>query len=276
MNNGRIQLHRAGAVATVVLDRPEAHNALTLAMWRDLAETVRQLSVEKTIRVIVIRGAGERAFSAGADIREFPERRTGLTAAWAYDRLVGAALETIQDAPQPVLAVIRGLAVGGGLELAAACDIRIAAEDARLGLPIGRLGVMPGLAETRALLRLLPPGKIVELVMRGELLTAGEAVRLGLVTEVVPVEELQAAVQRWTDRLLALSPETLRATKHAVRLATGGSTPDDPRYRALLASVYESEAYREGVRAFLEKRAPEFREDRSLPEHPSGEQQRRG
>ncbi len=268
MSNGRIQLHRAGAVATVVLDRPEAHNALTAAMWRDLAETVRQLSVEGTIRVIVIRGAGDRAFSAGADIREFPERRTGFAAAWAYDRLVSAALETVQEAPQPVLAVIRGLAVGGGLELAAACDVRIASDDARLGLPIGRLGVMPGLAETRALLRLLPPGKIVELVMRGELLTAVEAVQIGLVTEVVPVEELEAAVQRWIDRLLALSPETLRATKYAVRLATSGSTSDDPRYRALLASVYESEAYREGVRAFLEKRAPEFGEKGGLPERP--------
>jgi enoyl-CoA hydratase/carnithine racemase len=126
---------------------------------------------------------------------------------------------------------------------------------------------MPGLAETRALLRLLPPGKIVELVMHGELLTAVEAVQIGLVTEVVPVEELEAAVQRWIDRLLALSP-TLRATKYAVRLATSGSTSDDPRYRALLASVYESEAYREGVRAFLEKRAPEFGEKGGLPERP--------
>ncbi|MCM8746171.1 enoyl-CoA hydratase-related protein [Thermomicrobium sp. CFH 73360] len=258
MRNGRIRLHRADAVATVVLDRPEAHNALTAAMWRDLAETVRQLSVEETIRVIVIRGAGDRAFSAGADIREFPERRTGFTAAWAYDRLVSAALEAVQEAPQPVLAVLRGLAVGGGLELAAACDVRIASDDARLGLPIGRLGVMSGLAETRTLLRLLPPGKIVELVMRGELITAGEAERMGLVTEVAPVEELEVAVQRWIDRLLTLSPETLRATKELVRLATSGITPEDPRYRALMASVYESDAYREGVRAFLEKRGPAF------------------
>ncbi len=260
MSNGRIHLHRAGAVATIVLDHPEVLNALTAAMWRQLGETVRHLSTERTIRVIVIRGAGDQAFSSGADIREFPVRRMGLTAAWAYDRLVSAALEAIQEAPQPVIAVVRGLAVGGGLELAAACDVRIAADDARLGLPIGRLGVMPGLAETRALLRLLPPGKVVELVLRGELLSAAEAVEIGLLTEVVPVERIEAAVQRWVERLLAQSSDTLRATKAMVRLATSGSTLDDAHYRALLASVYEGEAYREGVRAFLEKRAPKFGE----------------
>ena len=257
-----IRLERTGPVAQIVLDRPEAHNALTAAMWHDLCDIVRQLAGDRSVRVVVIRGAGERAFSAGADIREFPSRRTGLARARAYDRLVSAALAAIQDAPQPVIAVIRGLAVGGGLELAAACDIRLAAQDARFGLPIGRLGVMPGLGETRALLRLMPPGKLIELVFRGELVDAEEAWRLGLVTEVVPVEELEEATQRWIDRLLGMSAETLRATKAVVQLAVRGAAENDASYRELLATVYEGEAFREGVSAFLEKRSPNFPQNR--------------
>jgi len=251
-------LERSGPVATIVLNRPEALNALTLAMWRDLAHAVQELVTDRSVRVIVLRGAGERAFSAGADIREFPDLRTGGAAAAAYDAAVGAALRAIMDAPQAVIAVIRGIAVGGGLELAAACDLRIATEDARLGLPIARLGVMPGLGECRALLRLLPPGKIVELVLRSELVDAGEAHRLGLVSEVVAVDRLEARVREWVTHLTALSPDTIRATKAVLQLATSGDDERDERYRQLLESVYSGEAYREGVRAFLEKRAPNF------------------
>ena len=258
-----IRLERTGPVAHIVLDRPETLNALSVAMWHELRGIVRRLASDRSVRVVAIRGAGERAFSAGADIREFPSRRSGLARARAYDRLVSAALAAIQQAPQPVIAVIRGLAVGGGLELAAACDIRLAAQDARFGLPIGRLGVMPGIGETRALLRLLPPGKLIELVFRGELIDAEEAWRLGLVSEVVPVEELELATQRWIDRLLSMSAETLQAMKAVVQLAVRGATENDVSYRDLLATVYEGVAFHEGVRAFLEKRAPNFPQHRA-------------
>ncbi len=253
-----LSFERTGAAATIVLNRPEAMNALTLAMWRELAETLRALSADRRVRVIVLRGAGERAFSAGADIREFPTLRTGQAAAAAYDRAVAEALDAIAAAPQPVLAAIRGLAVGGGLEIAAACDLRIASDDARIGLPIGRLGVMPGLGECRALLRLLPPGKVVELVLRSDLLDAEEAYRWGLVTEVVAAARFEARLQEWIEHLSALSPDTVRACKSVLRLALSGATEADERYQGLLASVYEGEYYREGVRAFLEKRTPRF------------------
>ncbi|MCX7622467.1 MAG: enoyl-CoA hydratase-related protein [Thermomicrobium sp.] len=252
-------VERTGTIATVVLNRPERLNALTLAMWRELARTVRALADEPGVRVVVLRGAGERAFSAGADIREFPEVRTGRAAAASYDRTVAAALQAIQEIPQPVVAVLRGIVVGGGLELAAACDVRLASEDARLGLPIGQLGVMPGLGECRALLRLLPAGKIVELVLRNELLDAQKAHRLGLVTEVVPVDRLEQRLQEWCDRLAGLSPDTVRATKAVLRLAASGRDESDERYQQLLELVYGGEAYREGVQAFLEKRTPDFR-----------------
>jgi len=251
-------VERTGPVVTLVLNRPEALNALTLAMWRELAQTVRSLAADRSVRVIVLRGAGERAFSAGADIREFPEFRTGAAAAAAYDQAVAAALNAIEEAPQAVVAVIHGIAVGGGLELAAACDLRIASEQARLGLPIARLGVMPGLAECRALLRLLPAGKIAELVLRSDLLDAMEAQRWGLLTEVVAAERLEERVQQWTERLTALSPDTIRATKAVLRLVQAGRDEEDEQYRGLLAEVYSGPAYQEGVRAFLEKRTPRF------------------
>jgi enoyl-CoA hydratase len=251
-------VERSGPAATIVLNRPQSLNALTFAMWRELARLVRAFSTDRDIRVLILRGAGERAFSAGADIHEFPVLRTGGAAATAYDAAVAEALRAIMEAPQAVIAVIRGIAVGGGLELAAACDLRIASEDARLGLPIARLGVMPGLGECRALLRLLPPAKIVELVLRSELVDAREAHRLGLVSEVVAVDRLEARVREWVAHLTALSPDTIRATKAVLQLATSGGDERDERYRQLLESVYSGEAYREGVRAFLEKRAPKF------------------
>ncbi|MDW7981635.1 MAG: enoyl-CoA hydratase-related protein [Thermomicrobium sp.] len=258
MTEGHIRVQRDGQSATVLLENPAVHNALSVTMWSRLAATMRELGPDPTVRVIVLRGAGQRAFSAGADIREFPQQRTGLAAALAYDRLVAGALDAILEAPQPVIAVIQGIAVGGGLELAAACDIRLATSEARFGLPLGRLGVMPGLAEVRTLLRILPPGRIVELVLRGELVDASEAAQLGLVTEVVDPADVERRLQGWIERLCALSAETVRATKAVLRLALGGVTEEDQRYRDLLAEVYESAAYREGVRAFLEKRIPTF------------------
>ncbi len=258
MSAEAIRFERDEDVASITIARPEALNALNSAMWRRLAELLMGVANDRSIRAIVLRGEGERAFSAGADIREFPAVRTGGEQAAAYDRLVGRALEAIQSAPQPVLAVIHGIAVGGGLELAAACDLRIASESARFGLPIGRLGVMPGLV--RALLRLLPPGRVVELVLRGELLDAEEAHRWGLVTEVVAKTDLERAVQEWVERLRQLSPDTIAATKAVTRLAVAGASEEHAAYRALLEQVYGGRRFAEGVRAFLEKRPPRFEE----------------
>lgn len=260
MSAEAIRFERDEDVARITIARPEALNALNSAMWRRLAELMTAVANDRSIRAIVLRGEGERAFSAGADIREFPAVRTGGEQAAAYDRLVGRALEAIQSAPQPVLAVIHGIAVGGGLELAAACDLRIASESARFGLPIGRLGVMPGLAEVRALLRLLPPGRVGELVLRGELLDAEEAHRWGLVTEVVARTDLERAVQEWVERLRQLSPDTIAATKAVTRLAVAGASEEHAAYRALLEQVYGGRRFVEGVRAFLEKRPPRFEE----------------
>lgn len=253
-----IQTSKQDAIVTVTLSRPEVHNALSLSTWRTLTQVFREFASEQSIRVIVLRGAGERAFSAGADIREFPAVRMGQAAASAYDRAVADALLAVQQVPQPVIVVIQGIAVGGGLELAVACDIRIASEEARLGLPLGRLGVMPGLTEVEALLRLMPPGKVIELVFRGELLSATEALQWGLVTEVVPAVELENCLTGWIRRLLAMSPDTLRATKAVTRLARIGATEGDATYQELLGQVYSGPAFQEGVQAFLGKRQPRF------------------
>jgi enoyl-CoA hydratase len=252
-------LTQDGPVAILTLNRPEALNAITVAMWTALAEATAQLATDPTVRVVLVRGAGDRAFSAGADIHEFPTQRNTPEQAARYDDLIRRALRGIQALPQPVIAVIHGLAVGGGLELAAACDVRIASQQAVFGLPIGRLGVILGLEEARLLLELIGPAALKDLVYRGELITAEEARRLGLVTHVVPPADLESAVQIYVQHLLTQAPHVIAGLKRLLRLVADGASTEDPAYWALLVETYGSADYHEGVQAFIEKRAPTFR-----------------
>jgi enoyl-CoA hydratase len=251
-----IGLAAAGRARVVTLSRPDVHNALNLDAWRRLADCFLQIGADPGAHVVVVRGAGEHAFSAGADISEFPERRMPAATAHGYNAAIAAALEAVMACPVPVLAMIRGLAVGGGCELAAACDLRLATDDARLGVPIGRLGVTLGPTEARALTRLIGSAGLKDLVFSGRLVSGAEAKSMGLVDRVVAPGELVAATAELADRILAAAPITIRAAKLVADLPAGAVTPDS--LAQLEREAFDGPDLREGVEAFLARREPRF------------------
>ncbi|GAB7007943.1 enoyl-CoA hydratase/isomerase family protein [Nocardioides sp. AN3] len=254
-----IGYQRAGRIAVLTLARPDRHNALNLAAWRRLGELAASLSADEELRAVVIRGAGTRAFSAGADIDEFPTQRMTARTAARYGDAIASALTAVAAMPVPVLAVIDGLAVGGGLELSAACDLRIASEVSRFGIPIGRLGVTLGLAETTALSQLVGPSELKYLLFSGRLIDAVHALRIGLVQSVVPADVLLDEVLDLVAAIMTASVPTLRAAKAVTAMTTRNLTADDTQLLARIAvEVYDGPDLAEGVAAFNEGRSPEF------------------
>ncbi|HEX5500987.1 MAG TPA: enoyl-CoA hydratase-related protein [Thermomicrobiales bacterium] len=253
-------VERRGAVATVVLNRPEVHNAFRYDMWRGLAAAVRDCGADPAVRAIVIRGAGERAFASGADIAEFPERRGTPEQAAIYHAAVADALRAVAEVARPVIAMIHGYCIGGGCELAIACDLRLADTRARFGIPAAKLGVVLGVQELRQLAGLVGLGAAKEILYTGRLLDAGEALRIGLVNRVVPPDELAATVDEVTGQIARNAPLSIAAAKALLGRLERGDSPEelaaaqaDFGRRALA-----SEDHREAVRAFLEKRPPRF------------------
>lgn len=210
-----VRTDRNGAVAILTLDRPDAMNAINVAMREELPARLAELDRDDAVRAIVLRGAGERAFCAGADIKEFapveePHRYRG---ARLHDHWV-AAFERLR---KPIIAAIHGFCLGGGLELALACDIRIAADDARFALPELGHGIIPGAGGTQRLLRLVGPGRATDMILTGERLDAAEALRIGLVTRSVPRAALDDTALRLAERIAAQPPLAVLAAKEALQ-----------------------------------------------------------
>ncbi|MCX8085744.1 MAG: enoyl-CoA hydratase-related protein [Rhodocyclaceae bacterium] len=254
--SGAILFKREGRCAFVTLANPGKKNALDAAMWRRLAEVFAELDAQDGLRCIVIAGEGG-AFAAGGDLDEMHKARATVEGALAYHETVGRALEAIAHCRHPVIAEIRGPCVGGGLEIACACDLRIAAASARFGIPIQRLGfsIFPG--ELAALLRLVGPAVIKELLLEGRLLSAREAYEKGLVTRVVADAALAEEVRATAERIAAGAPLVARAHKQWIaRLLDGAPLTDDEK-RASFAFL-DTADYREGLAAFRDKRPPRF------------------
>lgn len=259
VTNG-VAVRRDGQLAQVVLSRPEVRNALDLAMWRQVASAFDQLASVEQYTVIILRGAGGN-LSAGSDITQFPDHRTGIAAADEYNAAIGTALTAVMRVPHPVIAMISGLAVGGGCELACAADLRVASSDARLGIPIRRLGVSVGPTEVRALLRVLGPARLKDLLLTGRLVDAHEAHRIGLVDRVVPPAQLAEATLEIARQIAAGAPLAAVANKLTIDALTDGTLDElDGRLRELTVTIYEGPDLQEGIRAFVEKRDPVFRQ----------------
>lgn len=244
-------------VATIVVNRPEKRNALNAVVRRELVEALDALRDDPEVRVVVITGAGEKAFIAGADIGEFAER-TPLEQRAAME---GRRLfEEIANFPRPTIAMINGFALGGGCEVALACDLRIAARSARLGQPEVKLGILPGGGGTQRLPRLVGVGRALRLIMTGEMISAEEAERIGLVDEVVDDADLARRTAALAGLMAGYSPVTLQLIKDAVRATQEMPLSAGLQFeRELFVTAFASEDRTEGVSAFLEKRAPEFR-----------------
>lgn len=246
-------------LAWIVADNPERMNAFTAAMWAAVPGLVAAAEADAEVRAIIFRGAGSRAFSAGADISEFESARTGDNAK-AYDRLNDEAFAALASAQKPTIAMIHGFCLGGGLGLAACCDLRLADDKAEFAIPAARLGIGYNPRWVRALLALAPPARVKELLFTGWRFSAAEAERMGLVNRVVDPGRLEPDTRALALGIAANAPLSIRAAKQTVdELWRHPERPDIAALEAAVAACFESADYAEGRRAFLEKRKPRFK-----------------
>jgi enoyl-CoA hydratase/carnithine racemase len=243
-------------VGTITINRPDVRNALSTQVLGDIRGALAEFRHDDEVGVVVFTGAGDRAFAAGADINELRER----TFLDALASLMQAVYDEIEDYEKPTIAAVNGLALGGGCELAMACDIRIASENARFGQPEVNLSIIPGAGGTQRLARLVGKGKATEMILTGEIIGAEEAHRVGLVTRVISSDELVDAVRETARSIMSKGPLAIRLAKLAIR--TGFETDLKTGLvveRLAQAVLLTSEDKREGTSAFLEKREPEFK-----------------
>ncbi|MBI4246005.1 MAG: enoyl-CoA hydratase/isomerase family protein [Candidatus Rokubacteria bacterium] len=257
MSYEMIRYEVADGVATVTLNRPDVLNAMNAPMRVELTRCFTGLVTDDSVKVVVVTGAGDRAFSAGADIREFVEPPPPVVLREQRRRI--EFRQVMDRCPQPLIAAIRGYALGGGLELALACDLRIAGDDARLGLTEITLGIIPGGGGTQRLPRLVGRGRALELILTGARIDAAEALRIGLVERVVPAAEVLARAQELARTLAQKAPVALRYAKEAVVQGLGLPLGEGLRLENDLSTLLRTTDDRlEGARAFLEKRPPRF------------------
>jgi enoyl-CoA hydratase/carnithine racemase len=254
-----LRLVRDGGIGWIILSNPERMNALTAGMWGALPGLVAEAERDPVLRVIVLRGEGQRAFSAGADISEFESARTGQSAA-TYDALNDEAFKALSGAKKPVIAMIHGFCLGGGLGLAASCDLRLADDTSEFAIPAARLGIGYNARWLPPLLALAKPASVKELLFTGRRFKSAEALALGLVNRIVPTDTLEAETRALASEIAQNAPLSIRAAKMAIdELVRHPETPDKARLDEAVALCFKSEDYAEGRRAFLEKRRPEFR-----------------
>ena len=258
VRDARAALERDGDIGFVIASNPARMNAFTAGMWKAVPEVIAAAEADPAIRVIVLRGAGTRAFSAGADISEFDSARAGDAAA-AYDALNDAAFRALSGCTKPTIAMIHGFCLGGGLAIALCADIRLADDVAEFAIPAAKLGLGYNARWVRPLLAAVPPARAKELLFTGRRFKVAEAQAMGLVNAVVPAAELEAKTRALASEIAANAPLTVRAAKRTIdELTRNPQTPDLAALDAAVAACFDSEDYAEGRLAFKEKRKPRF------------------
>ena len=256
----KLLLEKDGPIGWIVFNQPEKRNAVSQEMWQLMPEYVRDLTADDAIRVVILRGAGEQAFVAGADISQFKERRRNMADEAEYSRISARGQESLATLGKPLLAMIHGYCVGGGLSIAITCDLRIAADDARFGVPAARLGLGYHYRGMEKLMALVGPAYTREIFFTARTdFTAQDALRMGLVNQVVPKANLEVFTRDYALMMAKNAPLTLRSAKATVeQLLRPAGERDLALLDKLIADCFNSEDYQEGVRAFSEKRRPEF------------------
>jgi enoyl-CoA hydratase/carnithine racemase len=249
---------KEGAVGWIVFNNPDRRNATSYEMWQALPVVLDAHARDPEVRVIVLRGAGEKAFSAGADISQFKEKRSG-DAAREYNAAADSANQALRQCAKPTIAMIRGYCIGGGVALAVGCDIRIAADDARFGVPAAKLGLGYRFDGIQRLASIVGPAHTAEIFFTARQFTAQEALRMGLVNRVVPAAELESFVGDYGRGIALNAPLTIAAVKRAlIELQKDLGERDLALCQRMVDACFASEDYREGQAAFLEKRKPQF------------------
>jgi len=254
-----ILVEESESYARVIFNRPHVRNAITSRMWAELPKIIRRLQRRRHIRAIVVSGAGDKAFASGADISELP-RFTDPKAARAFETLVVAALDSLVRCPLPVVAMIRGYAMGGGCHVLAACDLRVAAESAHLGVPAAKLGGAVNPAAVARLVCLVGPAVAKEIFFSGQPVDARRALQVGLVNHVVPDAELEAFTLSLVQQIATNAPLTIRHAKQAINwIAMEGQRRPPREIQRHFVDAFSSRDFKEGLEAFLSRRPPKFR-----------------
>ena len=248
---------RDGEIATVTLNNPDKLNALSRPMWQRLGEIMRELSADDSLRCVVVRGVGYQAFAAGADISEFARERADSRQAQQYGALIRAATHAVVQCRHPVIAMIRGVCIGGGLEIAAMCDMRICGESSRFGVPIKNLGLTMGYSELRGLLAVVGRTVTLEILLEGRVFDAAEALQKRLVNRVVPDVEVKREAYALAQRIASGAPLVARWHKQFINKLS--MTPQNPVAEGEGYACFDTEDYRIGVQAFLAKTKPKFK-----------------
>ena len=258
MTEEPILLVRDAAIATVTLNNPEKLNALSFGMWMRLGEIMRELEADDGVRCIVLRGAGKKAFAAGADISEFEKVRTNAKVAKDYGDKIDDTMRAVKNCRQPTVAMVHGVCVGGGLEIASQCDLRICGASSRFGIPINKLGLVVGYGEMQALIDLVGRATALEILLEGRVFGADEAREKGLVNRVVADDQVEAEALASAARIAAGAPLVARwHKKFARRLSDPRPLTEAERDEGY--ACFDTEDYRIGFNAFLAKEKPRFK-----------------
>lgn len=253
----RILARKEGATGWLTFNNPERRNAVSVDMWEAIPRVFAAFHADPEVRVIVLTGAGDKAFVAGADISQFESQRASEEGVRRYEEIGDAAQAAILESEKPVVAMIRGFCIGGGLNIANACDLRVASDDSRFAIPAAKMGLGYRASAMKMLVDVVGPAKAKEIMLTARQFSAVEAKEMGLLHRITPKEGLEAAVKEYCEAIAANAPLTMKAAKRIIREVTR-TQPDVDLCKALVRACMESEDYKEGRRAFMEKRKPVF------------------
>ena len=254
---GRILARIDGALGWLTFNNPERRNAVSVDMWEAIPRVLNAFQADPAVRVVVLAGAGDKAFVAGADISQFEKERSSAEGVQRYEEIGDAAVAALLGCDKPVVAMIRGYCIGGGLNIANACDLRIASDDARFAIPAGKMGLGYRATAMKMLVDAVGPAYAREIMLTARQFTAAEAKHMGLLHHVIPPAELEAFTEKICSDIAANAPLTLKAAKRIIR-EVSRTDYDVAACKALVKACMESEDYKEGRRAFMEKRKPVF------------------
>ena len=254
-----IRSRKEGALGWLVFDNPERRNAVSLEMWEAIPRVLDDFAADAQIRVVVLAGAGDKAFVSGADISQFEKQRSGPEAVQRYEEIAEGAQLRLQALDKPTVAMIRGYCLGAGVNIASVCDLRIGADDARIGIPAARVGLGYRVSATKNLIDTVGAPNAREMLLTGRQFGAAQAKDMGLLHQVVPVAELEAFTRKLCEEIAANAPLTMRTAKRLIHALTRSPREFDvEKAKGWVKECFESADYAEGRKAFMEKRKPIF------------------